>query len=122
MMLTLMLLAAVPSADQLAGKWEGGGFVVVFEKSGAGSMSDGPGVPLEPLKWKLKDKKLLVTQEGETESYGISLDGETLTLSGGDLDAPVKLKKSGKGATAATAAAAAKPEKAVGPPTSAHGT
>src|SRR6185436_4753823 len=99
--MVLMLLAAAPTADQLVGKWEGGGFVIVLEKSGAGTMSDGPGVPQEPLKWKVKDKKLLVTQEGETEAYGVSLDGDTLSLSGGDLDQPVKLKK-GSAAAAAT--------------------
>ena len=117
MTMVLMLLAAAPTADQLAGKWEGGGFVIVLEKSGAGSMSDGPGVPQEPLKWKLKDKKLLVTQEGETEAYAVSLDGDTLSLSGGDLDQPVKLKRAG-----AATAAKAEPAKAMGPPTSAHGT
>lgn len=111
-MLLALVLLAVPTADQLAGRWEGGGFIITFDKGGAGTMSDGPGVPPYGIQWKLKDKKLLVTEDGETESYGISLDGDTLTLSGGDLDAPVKLKKG--------AAKAAKAQPTRQPPKSAR--
>ncbi|MFN7135576.1 MAG: hypothetical protein ACK4N5_26125, partial [Myxococcales bacterium] len=90
-------LGADPSLkpEQLVGTWEGGGFRIVLEKSGTGSVSDGEGVGDEPIQWKLKGSKLALTQDGETVAYGVSLKGETMTLSGGDLAQTVTLQRRG---------------------------
>jgi hypothetical protein len=40
-------------------------------------------------KWRVQGSKLLLTQEGETVGYNFTLQGSQMTLSGGDLMAPM---------------------------------
>lgn len=100
--LTSVLLASAPGikSNDLVGMWEGDGFKVRFDASGKGGLSDGPYVPLEPISWKVKGNKLLLTQDGETVGYKLSLKGNVLTVSGGDLDETIRLKKTGAGKAA----------------------
>ena len=46
-------------------------------------------------KWRVQDNRLLLTEEGETVAYNFTLQGLQLTLSGGDLMAPLILTRSG---------------------------
>lgn len=115
--LLALLLSAAP-ASPLAGTWEGGLFIIVLDANGKGTLSDGPGVPADPIRWKATDKALTITQDGEATTYGLKLSGDTMTLSGGDLDEPVTLKR--KGGSAGGGAEAKGPNP--GPPRSAKGT
>jgi hypothetical protein len=45
--------------------------------------------------WQVRRNKLLVTEEGDTMTYDFRLEGSQLTLSGGDLIAPLVLSRSG---------------------------
>ncbi|MBZ5514513.1 MAG: lipocalin family protein [Acidobacteriia bacterium] len=49
-------------------------------------------------KWRLQGGKLLLTEEGETVAYNFTLQGSQLTLSGGDLMAPMVMTRAGGGA------------------------
>jgi len=64
--------------------------------------------------WRAQANKLLLTQEGETVGYNFTLQGSQLTLSGGDLMAPLVMTRAGGGGrmgrAAAPAAAALSPE------------
>jgi hypothetical protein len=51
-------------------------------------------------KWRVQGNKLLLTEEGETVAYNFSLQGSQLTLSGGDLMAPMVLTRTGGAGTA----------------------
>ncbi len=46
-------------------------------------------------KWRVQANKLLLTQEGETVGYNFALQGSQLTLSGGDLMAPMVMTRAG---------------------------
>lgn len=46
-------------------------------------------------KWRVQANKLLLTQEGETVGYNFTLQGSQLTLSGGDLMAPMVMTRAG---------------------------
>ena len=48
-------------------------------------------------KWRVQANKLLLTQEGETVGYTFTLQGSQLTLSGGDLMAPMGMTRAGGG-------------------------
>ncbi|MBL8910436.1 MAG: hypothetical protein JNM17_07005 [Archangium sp.] len=99
-----LLVAAAPN---LVGKWQGDGFVIVLEANGTGTMSDGPGVPPEPLKWKVSGNNLLITQDGETVPWAMKLNGkDSMTLSGEDLDEPITVKRGGANAKTEVAAVA----------------
>ncbi len=102
-MLALSLALLTAAAPNLPGRWEGNGITLVLEASGAGTISDGPMVPPEPLKWKLAGNALMITQDGDTIAYTMSAVGkDSMTLASVVLDAPITLKRSGaKGATAA---------------------
>lgn len=93
--------ASGPTREKLSGKWEGDGFVLVLDGSGSGTISDAPGFPGDPMTWKVKGHKLYLTIDGETVGYAIKLDGDTLRASGGDLDQPVTLKRTGGGGRSA---------------------
>ena len=43
--------------------------------------------------WRAQGNRLLLTQEGETVAYNFTLQGSTLTLSGGDLMAPMVMTR-----------------------------
>ena len=47
--------------------------------------------------WRVQSAKLLLTQEGETVAYNFALQGSQLTLSGGDLMAPMVMTRAGGG-------------------------
>ena len=51
-------------------------------------------------KWRVQGNKLLLTEEGETVAYNFMLQGSQLTLSGGDLMAPMVLTRTGGGGAA----------------------
>ena len=51
-------------------------------------------------RWRVQGTKLLLTQEGETSAYDFKLQGSQLTLSGGDLMAPLALSRAGSPAPA----------------------
>jgi hypothetical protein len=94
----LALIAAVAlvrpacAADAIVGTWENQGadrLVVVFEAGGTGKMNG------TPIKWSLAGQRLTLVAEGDTHEYSIKLDGDTLTVSGGDLDAPMTLRRKG---------------------------
>lgn len=93
-----LLIAAAP--PNVVGKWQGDGFVIVLEANGTGAMSDGPGVPLEPFKWKLSGNNLMITQDGETLPWAMKLNGkDSMTLSSEELDAPITVKRGGSAKT-----------------------
>ena len=48
-------------------------------------------------KWRVQANKLLLTLEGETVGYTFTLQGSQLTLSGGDLMAPMGMTRAGGG-------------------------
>jgi len=100
-MLAVALAVTLSAAPNLAGRWEGNGFTLVLEGSGAGTISDGPMVPPEAIKWKVQGGNLMITQEGDTIAYAMKLANDTMTLSSVVLDSPITLKRGGKGATAA---------------------
>ncbi len=56
-------------------------------------------------KWRVQGGKLLLTQEGETVGYNFTLQGSQLTLSGGDLMAPMVMTRAGGGGRMDRAAA-----------------
>jgi len=56
-------------------------------------------------KWRVQGNKLLLTQEGETVGYNFTLQGSQLTLSGGDLMAPMVMTRAGGGGRMDRAAA-----------------
>jgi hypothetical protein len=105
-MLSLALAVSLAAAPNLVGTWSGSGFTIVLEAGGAGTISDGPMVPPEPVKWKVSGSNLMLTQDGDTIPYAMQLAGDTLTLSSVVLDAPITLKRgaAGKGAPAAAPA------------------
>ena len=49
-------------------------------------------------RWRAQGSKLLLTQEGETVAYDFRLQGSQLTLTGGDLMAPLALSRAGSAA------------------------
>ncbi|MCA2977913.1 MAG: hypothetical protein INH37_06490, partial [Myxococcaceae bacterium] len=112
---TAACLAAGP--NPVVGRWQGGGFTLTLEASGAGTLSDGPGVPASPITWRSSAKALTITEEGEATTYAMTLKGDAMGLSGGDLDQPVTLRRVEGPQAAVTKAAPPKR----GPPLSAKG-
>ena len=118
-MLSLTLSLALAAGPNLVGTWSGSGFTLVLEASGSGTISDGPMVPPEAVKWKVSGSNLMLTQDGDTIPYAMQLSGDSLTLNSEVLDAPITLKRGGsKGAPVAatpapptTPAAKGKPAK-----------
>ena len=51
-------------------------------------------------KWRVQGNKLLLTEGGETVAYNFALQGSQLTLSGGDLMAPMVMTRAGGGGAA----------------------
>lgn len=85
------------SKPQLTGKWSNNefGFAMVLELNTDGSGSfDG-----EKITYTNTASTLSVKQDGETTVYKYVLQNSQLTLSGGDLDAPIKFTKGGSTAT-----------------------
>lgn len=86
--------AKTQQADPWLGTWInqslGYQMVLTLSPNGTGNFDD------EPFTYKVQQSKLYFTQDGETTIYSISISGQNLTLSGGDLDAPLTFLKSSK--------------------------
>lgn len=50
----------------------------------------------ETSRWRLKDDSIMVAIGGEWETYQLKLNKSQLTISGGDLQKPITLKRTGK--------------------------
>jgi hypothetical protein len=92
-------------ASALVGTWSGKvqGFEVemrlVLNADGTADYEGSPGT------WRTQGNRLLLSQEGETTAYEFRLQGSQLTLSGGDLMAPLVLARAGSAPRAARGAA-----------------
>jgi hypothetical protein len=92
-------------ASALVGTWSGKvqGFEVemklVLNADGSADYEGSPGT------WRKQGNRLLLSQEGETTAYEFRLQGSQLTLSGGDLMAPLVLARAGSAPRAARGAA-----------------
>ncbi len=92
----LSILIAGPAwagqSSGLAGTWSGnfGGepFQLILNADGSGEM-DGP------IKWQVQGNKLVITEDDGATAYDFSLKGSKLTVSGGDLEAPLTLTRTG---------------------------
>lgn len=99
MVLLFLAFASWTSAQQssLVGTWVGKvqGYGVEMKLTlNADGSADYEGVM---GKWRVQGAKLLLTQEGETVGYNFTLQGSQLTLSGGDLVAPMVMTRAGGG-------------------------
>jgi hypothetical protein len=94
-LLCLALLSAAPKPAALAGRWEGEGFLLQLDAGGTGTIADGPSSPPEPIQWRASANALHITQDGEAQTYAMRLAGDSLSLSGGDLDGAVTLRRTG---------------------------
>src|SRR4051812_18589695 len=78
--------AAWAEDPALTGTWEHADGVntitVVLNADGTGKMDT------EPVKWSATGTTLSMTVAGEVIKYTVKLDGDSLTVSGGDLDKP----------------------------------
>lgn len=78
------------SNSPLVGTWSGdfGGepFQLILNADGSGEM-DGP------IKWQAQGSKLVITEDDGATAYEFSLKGSKLTVSGGDLEAPLTLTR-----------------------------
>ncbi|MBI3726325.1 hypothetical protein HY251_20560 [bacterium] len=88
-------LAAPARADDLAGEWifrgHGGEVRLLLRADGTYVFEASKG------KWKRDGARLVFTPSEEEEtSYDLSLDGDKMTLSGGDLGAPVTFTRKGE--------------------------
>lgn len=84
--------ARAGSSSPLVGTWSGnfGGepFQLILNADGSGEM-DGP------IKWQAQGSKLIITEEDGSTAYNFSVKGSKLTVSGGDLEAPLTLTRTG---------------------------
>lgn len=97
----LLLAADVPSraadAPNVAGAWEykdpASGITVTFllNPDGSGKFAD------QAIRYTVEADKLQLVADGEKLTYNFRLDGDTMTVSGGDLDKPAAFTR--KGAT-----------------------
>jgi hypothetical protein len=91
----LLLAADVPSraadAPNVAGAWEykdpASGITVTFllNPDGSGKFAD------QAIRYTVEADKLQLVADGEKLTYNFKLDGDTMTVSGGDLDKPRRL-------------------------------
>lgn len=92
----------------LVGTWSGnfGGepFQLILNADGSGQM-DGP------VKWQAQGNKLVIIEDDGATEYNFSLKGSKLTVSGGDLEAPLTLTRTGAAGKSAPPAAKAPPGK-----------
>jgi hypothetical protein len=120
--LVLLFLAFGPwtfaqQSSSLVGTWVGKvqGFGVEMKLAlNADGSADYEGVL---GKWRVQGSKLLLTQEGETVAYNFALRGSQLTLSGGDLMAPMVMTRAGgAGAARGVAPSVREPKVEEAPP------
>jgi len=114
--LAIVSLAFAQQSSNLAGTWvgkvQGYGVEMKLVLNADGS-ADYEGVM---GRWRVQGTKLLLTQEGETVGYNFVLQGAQMTLSGGDLMAPMVMTRAGGGAGRAPAPPAQEPEEAFDAP------
>ena len=95
--LTFGSWASAMQSSQLVGTWvgkvQGYGVEMRFVLNADGS-ADYEGVAGS---WRAQGNRLMLTQEGETVAYNFTLQGSRLTLSGGDLMAPMVMTRAGGG-------------------------
>lgn len=112
--LVCVMVAGVSGAragqnSSLVGTWSGdfGGepFQLILNADGSGEM-DGP------IKWQAQGNKLVITEDDGATMYNFALKGSKLTVSGGDLEAPLRLTRAGAAGKAAPPAAQAPAGKA----------
>jgi hypothetical protein len=89
--------ARAGSDASLVGTWSGdfGGepFQLILNADGTGQM-DGP------IHWQAQGNRLVITEEDGATAYNFVLKGSKMTVSGGDLEAPLTLTRSGSGKAA----------------------
>lgn len=90
--LSLASQAWAASNTALVGTWNGefGGepFQLVLNADGTGRM-DGP------IQWQVQGNKLVITEDDGSIAYNFVLKGSKMTVSGGDLEAPLTLARAG---------------------------
>ena len=95
----------------LVGTWSGdfGGepFQLILNADGTGQM-DGP------IQWQVQGNKLVITEADGATAYNFVLKGSKMTVSGGDLEAPLTLTRTGGAGKAAPPVAQAPAGKASG--------
>jgi hypothetical protein len=101
-LVALLLVAAVPSLEaqkalDITGTWrvdpgadtKNGPRVVIIRADSSASWGN------ETVRWRLKNDLISIVLGGEWETYHIKVKDASLTLSGGDLQKPVTLRKAG---------------------------
>ena len=87
--------------SSLVGTWSGdfGGepFQLILNADGTGQM-DGP------IQWAVQGNKLVIVEDDGSTAYTFTLKGSKMTVSGGDLEAPLTLTRAGGGGKAAVPA------------------
>jgi hypothetical protein len=87
--------AKVQQQDGIVGIWQNSQFgyqmTLILNADGNGEF-DG-----ETIRYTIQGNKLSITQAGETTNYTYVLQGNTLKLSGGDLDDAISFSKAGTG-------------------------
>ena len=91
------LTAQVPSGTTLSGIWQlkkgkvkaDGPKTVIIRTDSSASWGK------ETVRWRLKTDQIMIALGGEWETYRLKLKGDQLTLSGGDLNDPITLKRVG---------------------------
>ncbi len=98
----LLVTAAVASAQEPSGVTLSG----IWQLKNGKVKSDGPKTVMirpdssaswgkETVRWRLKSGQIMIALGGEWEVYKLKLKGDQLTLSGGDLNDPITLKRVG---------------------------
>ena len=85
--------AKIQQGDKIQGTWQNAQFgyqmTLLLNENGTGEF-DG-----ESITYKAQAGKMQITQAGQTTAYSYSLQGNSLTLSGGDLDAAITFSRAG---------------------------
>lgn len=95
--LSLASQAGAASNAALVGTWSGEfagePFQLILNADGTGQM-DGP------IRWQVQGSKLVIAEADGTTAYNFVLKGSKLTVSGGDLEAPLTLARTGESSQA----------------------
>lgn len=91
--LLMPLTAWAQSAPAIAGRWQAdtpdGPQDVIVRADSSASFGE------EIVRWRWHDEKLYIAFGDEWVGYDLELRGDRLTLSGGDLEEPVQLRRVG---------------------------
>jgi len=77
-----------PLVGTWSGEFAGEPFQLILNADGTGQM-DGP------IQWQVQGNKLVITEDDGSTEYKFVLKGSKLTVSGGDLEAPLTLTRGG---------------------------